>query len=144
MEPYTLTVYGLSVLLNWQRRAVASVAAAFFAIEGLHGLIRFEYASGLWLSIAGLTLIPVMLCRFLDLGMAFRLRISCLVLVTIYLTAWIMVELNVPPKPLKYAHLAVLLYQFGVLNGGTGILVGIGQYWSSFRMRYTGRNQRTV
>lgn len=138
MEAWTLPIYGLSVLLNLKRRAVALVAAAFFMIEAGHGMIRFEYASALWLSIAGLTMLPVILCRYLEPALALRLRISSLVLVTIYASAWIMVELNASPKPLKYAHIAVLLYQFGVLNGGTGILARLAKYRHGFCFRYTG------
>lgn len=123
MEPYTLSIYGLSVLLNWKRPRIAMIAAVFFMIEYGHYLLAFKYYATQFFSIAFLTMLPVIVSRYAPQEIGDRVRASCLALMILYFVAWLTVEFGLDNSGFFWVHLAILVYQFGVLNGGCGRLV---------------------
>ena len=137
MEPYTLSLYGLSVFLNRSRPGIALIAAAFFVIELGHYFLGFQYYATQFFSIALLTVVPVIVCRFVGGEVAARMSATCLGLICLYFAAWVTVEMGLENAHFFYAHLAILLYQFGVLNGWRGcgaVLLAFGdKLWFGFR-----------
>lgn len=126
MEPYTLSIYGLSVLLNWKRPRIAMVAAAFFCIELGHHYLGLTYYATQFFSIAFLTLLPVSISRYAPRYVKNRIQASGLALICLYFFAWLTVEMGVDNSEFFLLHLAILIYQFGVLNGGWGHFLAFG------------------
>lgn len=136
MLELTSLTYGLVAIMQRKDRAALTVALSFLLIETFHSICDFDYASIHYLSIALFTLLPVSLCRYLDKDKSSRMIQSCLGLVTIYFAAWICNELGWPESQFKWPHIAILVYQFGVLNGGRGIMDEVSNILANARKRW--------
>lgn len=140
MEAIALTVYGLSVVLNLNRRGYLLVALAFFLIEAIHWAIDFEFAAFHYLAIAGMTLIPYILCNLVSPRNRRGLQLSCVALVTIYFGAWVAWELENVMWPFAGAHMAILFIQGVLLNARGNLLAYLTKHLSGFRRVYNRAN----
>jgi len=145
MEWAVLPVYAICALVNFSNKPALTVAASFWAIEYAHSLLNFEYAAAHYFSIALMTLLPAYASRFLDVTKQRKIIASCLGLVCVYFAAWVCSELGLPESPFKWPHIAILIYQFGVLNGdnmdaGRRILADAYQYCIGLHLRYHAGN----
>lgn len=125
MIKYALTIYGLSVLLNWKRPQVAFIAAAFFMLEITHEMLALKYFAAQFLSLAALTLIPIYVSRFAPLEVRRPMQESAFVLIVLYFVAWVTVESGNDNANFFYLHLLILLYQFWTMNRGCPVLADL-------------------
>lgn len=125
MEKYTLTIYGLSVFLNWKRPQVAFIAAAFFMLELAHGMMGFKYYALQFLSMAAMNLVPIYISRFAPFDVRKPMQESAFVLIVMYFVAWITVESGNDNANFFYLHLLILLYQFWTMNRGCPVLADL-------------------
>lgn len=132
-------VYGLTALLNLKDRATLTVALSFVLIEYAQYVLDFDWTAAHYFAGAAFTLLPVISSRLLHPDKARRIVASCLGLVCIYFMAWVCSETGLPESPFKWPHIAILIYQMGVLNGmdgGRNILANHSQFCTWFRVRY--------
>lgn len=147
MEWIVLPVYAACIVVNLKNKAFFTVSLCFFLPEYAHFLMNFEYASAHYFSIALMTLFPAYACKLLPPERARRLVATCLGLICIYFMAWVCSEAGLPESQFKWPHIAILIYQGGLLNGGTGImddfrhlLANASEYLSRIRLRYHSGN----